>query len=310
VRLALKVVIGVFAAIGVGYVGLLAYGFLFLPMCTLASTAQATSPDAEYFAVYEHTVCDDPNLSKSHVLIGQRDVKERIVAARVQGTTDVGLTWKGQRELVVSYPVGAEVTKLGPYEGWPRVTLRPRSAEWHKRHLTTPSSARRRDKVLILNQVSCGAHGGRYAALSFVAITLALLCSGVGVAHATPPLPEVVVTPRNAKALNFTVEVNPSNGRWSLRILAPTRVDYASLQSAGQCTVDGSLTELLDHKRSVVYLQSSDLSSTESKVEVAGKFYAPAITLDVSIFYKCSNDAGGVKYLVRLSDWSAMRKAR
>jgi hypothetical protein len=166
------------------------------------------------------------------------------------------------------------------------------------------------DKVQTSGRRVRGAHRQRYAALPFVAITLALLCSGVGAAHATPPLPEVVVTPRNAQTLNFTVEVNPSNGRWSLRILAPTRVAYASPQAAGRCSVDGSLTELLGPKGAVVYVQTSDLASTEDKVEVAGKLYAPAVALNVSIFYKCSNDAGGVKYLVRLSDWSAMRKAR
>lgn len=115
---------GVLATIGVLFIVLETYALLFAPHCMLNSAAQATSPTGQYFAVYEQRVCQKPEDSRSEVLMGKRGVRERNVIAQIQGTTQVGLTWASPSELVVSYPVGSTVKQYGPYDGWPRVTLR------------------------------------------------------------------------------------------------------------------------------------------------------------------------------------------
>jgi hypothetical protein len=56
--------------------------------------------------------------------MNDRGLKECVVALQIRGTTQVGLTWAGNSELLVSYPNGASVKQLGSYDGWPRITLR------------------------------------------------------------------------------------------------------------------------------------------------------------------------------------------
>jgi hypothetical protein len=121
------IAIGVFATLGVLYTVFFIYATVFLPHCMLGRAEQAVSPNEEYFATFEQTICEDAGRSRSQVMIGRRGRKERIVAAQVKGTNEVGLTWSTDSSLVVSYPAGASVEKLGPYdEGWPGVTLLPR----------------------------------------------------------------------------------------------------------------------------------------------------------------------------------------
>src|SRR5262245_1923718 len=86
--------------------------------------AQATSPTGQYYAFFQQSMCEDPDTSRSEVHIGKRGVKERIVALQIRGTSQVGLTWEGDSELLVSFPIDASVRELGPYDGWPRVVLR------------------------------------------------------------------------------------------------------------------------------------------------------------------------------------------
>jgi hypothetical protein len=129
VKIALRIVVGVFAVLGVAYSALWLYATFLLPHCMLSYTAQATSPSGQYYAVYEQRICQDPNKSKSEVNIGKRGLKERIVALQIRGTTQVGLTWTGNSELLISYPNDASVKQLGPYDGWPRVILRKTERE-------------------------------------------------------------------------------------------------------------------------------------------------------------------------------------
>jgi len=123
-RFALKVAVGVLATVGVIFIALETFALLFAPHCMLNSAAQATSPTGQYFALYEQRVCQKPENSRSEVLMGKRGERERNVIVEIQGTTQVGLTWAGPSELVVSYPIGSTVKQYGPYDGWPRVTLR------------------------------------------------------------------------------------------------------------------------------------------------------------------------------------------
>ena len=123
-RFALKTIVGLFAVLGAAYVAFGLYAMFLLPHCMFSYAAQATSPTGQYSAVYQQSICEDPERSRSEVLIGKRGVRERIVALEIRGTSQVGLTWSGDSELFVSYPVDATVKELGPYDGWPRVVLR------------------------------------------------------------------------------------------------------------------------------------------------------------------------------------------
>jgi hypothetical protein len=121
----LKVVVGFFAVIGAVWVALTVYLNVFSSGCIYSEPAQALSANGEYFAVYEQTVCRDPDKSNSRVVMGKHGVKERSVILEVRGTSQVGLTWNTDHELVVSYPRSAVVRQLGPYNELPRVILRP-----------------------------------------------------------------------------------------------------------------------------------------------------------------------------------------
>ena len=118
-------VVGFFAVIGVVWVALTVYVNLFSSGCIYSEPAQAISANGEYFAVYEQTVCRDPDKSHSRVAMGKHGVKERTVVLEIRGTSQVGLTWNTDHELVVSYPRSAVVKQDGPYSELPRVTLRP-----------------------------------------------------------------------------------------------------------------------------------------------------------------------------------------
>jgi hypothetical protein len=121
----LKVVVGFFAVIGAMYVAFAVYFALFSSHCIYSEPAQAVSSNGEYFAVYEQTVCRDPDKSHSQVVMGKRGVKARSVLLEIRGTSQVGLTWNTDHELVVSYPRSAAVKQYDADVGMPRVTLRP-----------------------------------------------------------------------------------------------------------------------------------------------------------------------------------------
>jgi hypothetical protein len=123
-RLALKALVGVFAAIGVAYTAFALYVYLFLPSCTFAETAQMISPDGKHFAVREQRMCKNVDDSWSRVVLGKPGMQERWVVVEVRGAGSVSLVWEHSQELVVTYPLGASVRQLGTDGDWPRVTLR------------------------------------------------------------------------------------------------------------------------------------------------------------------------------------------
>lgn len=121
----LKAAVGFFAVIGVLYVAFAVYFAMFSSHCIYSEPAQAVSADGEYFAIYEQTVCRDPAKSHSQVVMGKRGVEARSVLLEIRGTSQVGLTWNTDHELVVSYPRSAAVKQYGADIGMARVTLRP-----------------------------------------------------------------------------------------------------------------------------------------------------------------------------------------
>jgi hypothetical protein len=120
VRLALKVLVGVFALIGAAYTAV----YVFLPSCTFAETAPMVSPDGKHFAVLEQRTCKNVDNSWSRVALGKPDMKERWIVVEVRGAAPVSIAWQHSQELVVTYPPGASVKQLGTDGDWPRVTLR------------------------------------------------------------------------------------------------------------------------------------------------------------------------------------------
>ena len=123
-RLALKVLVGVFAVIGAAYTAFALYVYLFLPSCRFAETPPSVSPDGKHYAVFEQRTCEDPAKSWSRVAMGQPGSKGRFVVVEGRGPTQLGLTWSHSAELVVTYPRGAVIQQLGTEGDWPRVTLR------------------------------------------------------------------------------------------------------------------------------------------------------------------------------------------
>jgi hypothetical protein len=123
---AAQVAIGVFAIIGLGYTALMIYANWVDPHCQFVPSAEARSPDGQHFAVFQQTICQDPARSRSTVEMGGTDPSRRITRLQISGTSDVDLTWNGDRELVVSFPNSALVKEYGPYDDWPRVTVRKR----------------------------------------------------------------------------------------------------------------------------------------------------------------------------------------
>ncbi len=85
---------------------------------------QAVSPKGEHFAAFDQRVGKNPDDSWSRVVMGKRGVRERQYVLEIRGTTQVGLTWNSDQELIVSYPRIAAV-KTYDVEGRPRVTLHP-----------------------------------------------------------------------------------------------------------------------------------------------------------------------------------------
>ncbi len=119
----LQVAVALFALIGVAYTAFIVFANWFLPNCTRTSS-EARSPDGKHFAVFEQTTCEDRSRSRATVTMGAADRKERVVWLDVKGTTDVRLTWNGDRELIVTLPESAIVKRYGPYDEWPRIIER------------------------------------------------------------------------------------------------------------------------------------------------------------------------------------------
>jgi hypothetical protein len=125
VHRALKPIIGFFAFVGVAYFAFAIYAHFFLLDCTFSEVAQAVSPNGENFAAFEEQTCNNPDKSWSRVLIGQRGTPGREVVLEIRGTTEVGLTWDTDQQLIVSYPRSAAITKYHLGFGWGRITLLP-----------------------------------------------------------------------------------------------------------------------------------------------------------------------------------------
>jgi len=124
-KLALKIIVGVFAMIGVSFTALTIYANIGRTSCSLALLGQAASPGDEYSAAFEQSICKDPAKSRSRVVLSKRDVKEQYVAVEVHSTSQVGLTWASATKLVVSYPASVFAKKYDVAEGWPEVSLKP-----------------------------------------------------------------------------------------------------------------------------------------------------------------------------------------
>ena len=122
-----KIVIRTLAIIGAGYLLLNIVAIAFLSDCQLHTLGSAISPSGRYNAAFEQTICKDAKNTRSSVLVGVANRKDRWVALEVPGTNDVKLTWASDTELVVSYPNASRATKRETIEdGWPVVTVMPR----------------------------------------------------------------------------------------------------------------------------------------------------------------------------------------
>ena len=121
----LQALVGVFALIGVWHVAINIYGHFGLPACTGIAWTEAVSPDGRYVARYQNVRCDDSSRSRATVGIGlAAENRIQTIMMNIKGTTDVRLTWNGNRELLVHLPLAAVVEKFGPYEELPRVSVR------------------------------------------------------------------------------------------------------------------------------------------------------------------------------------------
>src|SRR5579863_1584169 len=105
---ALKVLIAVFAVIGVLYTAFFLFVTFFLRDCVGKTAAQVISPSGEYAATLEEITCRDIFKSHSEVLIAKRGVKARSVALEIRGTSRVDLSWEHTDGLVISYPTSAQ----------------------------------------------------------------------------------------------------------------------------------------------------------------------------------------------------------
>jgi hypothetical protein len=130
----LKLIVGFFAVVGVAYVALTIGANLMFMNCTESEGAQAVSPSGEYLAVFEQWVCRNPTENLSDVTYWKRGTRRHVLLLEVRGTTEVGLNWNSDQELIVSYPRSAVVNSyprsasVKRYEadfGLPRGTLGP-----------------------------------------------------------------------------------------------------------------------------------------------------------------------------------------
>jgi hypothetical protein len=123
-KLLLKIFLGFFALIGVAYVIFGLFVSFFLPPCNFVISKQAVSPNGQYSATFEQTICRDHDKSQSRILLGKRGSSVRPVLVELKGTTEVGLTWSNDDQLVVSYPSSAVAHAFDTSGEWPRITIR------------------------------------------------------------------------------------------------------------------------------------------------------------------------------------------
>ena len=123
-RLALKILVGAFAVIGVTCAAFALYVYMVLPRCTFAQTPQSVAPDGKHFAVVEWRTCEPSANSWFRVVLGASQSKERFGVVEGPGTPQLGLTWGHSAELIVSYPPGAMLQLVATNGDLPRVTLR------------------------------------------------------------------------------------------------------------------------------------------------------------------------------------------
>jgi len=122
-KVALKVIVGVFAVIGFASVAIAIYVNVAVSPCSLFAQ-QAASPNDDYSAVFEQIICKDPAKNRSTVILSRRGAKERPVAVEVHGASQVVLRWPNPTSLEVAYPAGTAVKKYDLPDGWPEVILK------------------------------------------------------------------------------------------------------------------------------------------------------------------------------------------
>jgi hypothetical protein len=120
-----KIAVAVLATIGGAYVLFGIYASFFLMDCVGSTPAQAISPNQKYQAAFTQVSCKDPAKSRSQVEL--RGVKENVtqIVVEINGTSDVDLTWREDRELQVLVPESASIKKqYASQPNWPVVTVK------------------------------------------------------------------------------------------------------------------------------------------------------------------------------------------
>src|SRR5262245_12018804 len=95
-RTALKILVGLFAALGVAFVGLSLYMSGVDGGCVYNQTSQAKSLSGDHYATFEQTICGDASKSIARVLMGRSTSGEKLLLLEITGTSDVSLTWASE----------------------------------------------------------------------------------------------------------------------------------------------------------------------------------------------------------------------
>ena len=106
-----KIVVGILAAIGAIYVGLMILGYIVDP-CTSQYLVALESPDQERRAIIELKSCPDRPTTELSVHVLQRDsrgVQHGAVLANNPATTEIYLEWSTDRSLVLRYSAALQI---------------------------------------------------------------------------------------------------------------------------------------------------------------------------------------------------------
>jgi hypothetical protein len=150
----------------------------------------------------------------------------------------------------------------------------------------------------VLRCQRAGADVGRYAALLRLVSTPTLLLLGIGLAYAISPIHEVVITPKDANALDVVVVVDRFKDSTMLKLLAPPLAN-------GDCTPIASGMELRDSNGKILLSQDALMASNKEGPEIRGLFYPPAGALTLWVNYICpsSHANDSVRYVIKSQDW-------
>jgi hypothetical protein len=158
-----------------------------------------------------------------------------------------------------------------------------------------PSSAPRA-RVLIGQRA--GADVGRYAAVTFALVAAILSLVLPGVAQATSPLREIVVTPANAESLGFEVKLRGRHPETTYTVVAPRRL-------SGDCSPALSGSSVWSAKGQLVYSQTTSLTGIGEAPQLIGTLSASAAVIQLWINYLCppAHAQDGARYIVNSSAW-------